>query len=145
MITRELYPLAQGDGSVAVKVLGQNRWQQQPGRHARADRGTGGAVRLLRQLRGTRLPRSDRRDAYTRRRDAGDDRRVVAARTRLCRAVGRRDPPRADRPRAGQPAAGAAAGRAVHRPGPGRPRAAGGNHAGAGAAGHHPGAGDPPH
>ncbi len=27
LITRELYPLAQGDGSVAVKVLGQNRWQ----------------------------------------------------------------------------------------------------------------------
>ncbi|KAA3602003.1 ATP-binding cassette domain-containing protein [Stenotrophomonas maltophilia] len=27
LITRELYPLALGDGSVAVKVLGQNRWQ----------------------------------------------------------------------------------------------------------------------
>ncbi|WMJ71137.1 ATP-binding cassette domain-containing protein [Stenotrophomonas sp. 24(2023)] len=27
LITRELYPLAQTDGSVAVKVLGQNRWQ----------------------------------------------------------------------------------------------------------------------
>ena len=27
LITRELYPLAQSDGSVAVKVLGQNRWQ----------------------------------------------------------------------------------------------------------------------
>jgi iron complex transport system ATP-binding protein len=27
LITRELYPLAQGDGAVAVKVLGQNRWQ----------------------------------------------------------------------------------------------------------------------
>lgn len=27
LITRELYPLAQGDGTVAVKVLGQNRWQ----------------------------------------------------------------------------------------------------------------------
>lgn len=27
LITRELYPLAQADGAVAVKVLGQNRWQ----------------------------------------------------------------------------------------------------------------------
>lgn len=27
LITRELYPLAQADGRVAVKVLGQNRWQ----------------------------------------------------------------------------------------------------------------------
>ncbi|WP_312112766.1 ATP-binding cassette domain-containing protein, partial [Stenotrophomonas indicatrix] len=27
LITRELYPLAQADGTVAVKVLGQNRWQ----------------------------------------------------------------------------------------------------------------------
>ena len=27
LITRELYPLAQADGSVAVRVLGQNRWQ----------------------------------------------------------------------------------------------------------------------
>jgi iron complex transport system ATP-binding protein len=27
LITRELYPLAHGDGTVAVKVLGQNRWQ----------------------------------------------------------------------------------------------------------------------
>ncbi|MDT3527568.1 ATP-binding cassette domain-containing protein [Stenotrophomonas pavanii] len=27
LITRELYPLALGDGSVAVTVLGQNRWQ----------------------------------------------------------------------------------------------------------------------
>ena len=27
LITRELYPLAHSDGSVAVKVLGQNRWQ----------------------------------------------------------------------------------------------------------------------
>lgn len=27
LITRELYPLALGDGTVAVKVLGQNRWQ----------------------------------------------------------------------------------------------------------------------
>lgn len=27
LITRELYPLAHGDGTVAVRVLGQNRWQ----------------------------------------------------------------------------------------------------------------------
>ena len=27
LITRELYPLAQADGTVGVKVLGQNRWQ----------------------------------------------------------------------------------------------------------------------
>lgn len=27
LITRELYPLAHADGSVAVRVLGQNRWQ----------------------------------------------------------------------------------------------------------------------
>ncbi len=27
LITRELYPLAHADGTVAVKVLGQNRWQ----------------------------------------------------------------------------------------------------------------------
>lgn len=27
LVTRELYPLAHGDGTVAVRVLGQNRWQ----------------------------------------------------------------------------------------------------------------------